>query len=143
LNDYAIDALEIGQAMNNASSILAANGNSFEEAMGILTAANTTLQDVSKSSTAVRTIVARISASKTELEELGEDTGSIIATANLDKEMRAYGVSITDVNGELRSTFDILNDLHKKWGDLNTTQRAAIAGLLAGKRVPVHTVMCA
>lgn len=142
-NNYAIDPNEIGEAMNNAGSILAATGNSFEEAMGILLAANTTLQNVSKSSTAVRTIAARISASSADLEELGEDVSDVIATADLDKKMRAFGVAITDANGNLRSTYDILNDLSKVWGDLNNTQRAAIAGLLAGTRQqsPFYSIM--
>ena len=44
-----------------------------------------------------------------ELENLGEDSTSVISTASLDRQMRGIGVSITDVNGDLRSTFDILN----------------------------------
>lgn len=133
-NNYAISSSEIGEAMNNAASSLAANGNSLMQAIGILTAANATLQNVSKSSTAVRTITARISASTAELEELGEDSDGILATADLDAKMRAFGVAITDVNGNLRSTYDILADLAKKWGDLNNVQQAAIADMLAGTR---------
>lgn len=133
-NNYAISPGELGEAMNNAASALAANGNSLEEAMGILTAANVTLQNVNKSSTAVRTIAARISASTMELENLGEDSTSVISTASLDRQMRGIGVSITDVNGNLRSTFDILNDLSKVWDDLQSTERAAVAEMLAGTR---------
>lgn len=142
-NNYAIDPNEIGEAMNSAGSILAATGNSFEEAMGILLAANTTLQNVSKSSTAVRTIAARISASTAELDELGEGGEDILATANLDEKMRAFGVAITDANGNLRSTYDVLNDLSKVWDKLNNTQHAAIAGLLAGTRQqsPFYSIM--
>lgn len=133
-NNYAISPGELGEAMNNAASALAANGNSLEEAMGILTAANATLQNVNKSSTAVRTIAARISASTLELESLGEDSSSVIATADLDKKMRGIGVAITDTNGDLRSTYDILNDLSKVWDKLATTERAAVAEMLAGTR---------
>lgn len=133
-NNFAISQAEIGEAMNNAASSLAANGNSLQEAIAIVTAANTTLQNVSKSSTAVRTIAARISASTTELEALGESTDGILATANLDARMRAFGVAITDSNGQLRKTYDILADLAKVWDELETTERAAIAGMVAGTK---------
>lgn len=133
-NNFAISQAEIGEAMNNAASALAANGNTLQQAIGIVTAANVTLQNVNKSSTAVRTIAARISASTAQLEELGEDVGDVLSTATLDKKMRAFGVAITDANGELRSTYDILNDLAKRWGDLNSSSQAAIASMLAGTR---------
>ena len=133
-NNYAISQAEIGIAMNNAASALSANGNSLQESMGLLTAANVTMQDVNKSSTAIRTIAARISKSTAELDELGEDAGTIMATADLDAQMRAYGVAIVDANGELRSTYAILADLHEKWDSLDSTSRAAIANMMAGTR---------
>lgn len=133
-NSFPISQAEIGEAMNNAASALAANGNSLQQAIAIVSAANATIQDVSKSSTAVRTIAARISKSTAELEELGEDAGSIMATADLAKQMQAYGVAILDSNGQLKSTYAILNDLSKVWDDLDTTSRAAIANMLAGTR---------
>lgn len=133
-NTFPISQAEIGEAMNNAASALAANGNSLQQSIAIVSAANTTLQDVSKSSTAVRTIAARISKSTAELEELGEDAGSIMATADLAKEMKAYGVEILNSNGQLKSTYAILNDLSKVWDSLDSTSRAAIAGMMAGTR---------
>ena len=133
-NSFPISQAEIGEAMNNAASALAANGNSLQQSIAIVSAANATLQDVSKSSTAVRTIAARISKSTAELEELGEDAGSIMATADLAKEMKAYGVEILNSNGQLKSTYAILNDLSKVWDSLDSTSRAAIAGMMAGTR---------
>ena len=133
-NNYAISSAEIGEAMNNAASALAANGNTLQQAIGIVTAANVTIQNASRSSTAVRTIAARLSASTAELEELGDDAGSVLSTSDLDARMRAYGVAITDVNGNLRSTYEILSDLSQKWDSLSSTQRAAIADMVAGTR---------
>ncbi len=141
-NSYAISSAEIGEAMNNAASSLYANGNTLEESIGIVTAANVSLQNVSKASTAVRTIAARISASKTDLEELGEDVTGV-STAKIAKQMKAFGVEIINNNGELKSTYDILADIANKWSDLNSVEKASIAGTLAGKLVPVRTVMCA
>lgn len=133
-NNFAISQAEIGEAMNNAASALASNGNTLQEAIGIVTAANASLQNVNKASTAVRTIAARISASTAELEELGEDAGNILSTADLDTKMRAFGVAISGANGELRSTYSILADLAQKWDTFNDSERAAIADMLAGTR---------
>ncbi len=133
-NNFAVSSEELGTALNNAASSLAAVGNTYEQTLGIFAAANATAQDIDKASTAVRTIAARISASTTELEELGETTDDVLATADLANEMAAYGVSITDANGELLSTYDILAQIADIWDDLNTTQQAAIAGAVAGTR---------
>ena len=70
-NNFPISVSEIAEGMTNASSVLAAAGNSFEESVALLTAANTTLQDASKASTGLRTIAARIRNTTTELDELG------------------------------------------------------------------------
>lgn len=133
-NKFAISQAEIGEAMNNAASSLKGTGNSIDEAMAILAAANASVQNVSKSSTGVRTIAARIAASEAELIELGEDAGNIMSTAKLHEQMQAFGVAILDANGQLRSTYDILDDLSKIWGQLNTTDQAAIGNMFAGNR---------
>lgn len=53
------------------------------------------------------------------------------------------GVQLRDLNGEYRSTYDIISDLAAKWDDLSSMTQAALATNIAGKRVPVRTVMCA
>ncbi len=133
-NNFAISSAEIGEGMNNAASSLAANGNTLQQAIGILTAANVTAQNASRSSTAVRTIAARLARSSMELEDLGDEGMDSETYARLEKQMRAVGVSITDANGELRSTYDILQDLSGEWENLSTTERAAIAEMMAGTR---------
>lgn len=133
-NKFAISQAEIGEAMNNAAATLRAGGNSIDEAMAILAAANASVQNISRSSTGVRTLVARIAGSEADLIELGEDAGDIITTAELDKKMRAFGVAIVDANGELRSTYDILNDLANVWDERTLLEQQAIGEMFAGKR---------
>ena len=45
LNEYAISAAGVGEAMQRSASALAAANNSFEESIGLIVAANTTAQD--------------------------------------------------------------------------------------------------
>lgn len=119
--------------MNNASSALAAAGNSFDQSVALLTAANTTIQNAAKSSVGLRTIAARIRSTKTELDELGEamteaQYGELVAA------LTKYNVALTDVNGEFRSTYDIVADIAAMWDKLSTMEQAALANSIAGVR---------
>jgi len=136
-NNFAISSAEIGIAMNNAASSLAANGNTLQQAIGIITAANTTLQNVNIASTAVRTIAARISNSKADLDSLGESADELgSSTAILRERLLALtNVDVYDMNGKLRSTYDILNEIALAWNEVEDAgNSAAVAALIAGTR---------
>lgn len=68
-----------------------------------------------------------------DLEELGED----MTTSKYEELISALtdtGVALRDVNGEYRSTYDIMSDLAKKWDSLTSMQKAALATNIAGTR---------
>ena len=133
-NNFPISVSEIAEGMTNASSTLQAAGNSFEQTVALLTAANVTIQNAAKSSTGLRTITARIRNTTTELDELGE----VMTEAKYEELISSItkaGVSITDMNGEFRSTYDILADLSAIWSELDSKEQAAIATALAGTRM--------
>lgn len=140
-NGAPISVAELATGMNNAGSALAAAGNSFEESVALMTAANSTIQDAAKASTGLRTITARIRNTKTELDDLGEtmtkaEYDSIVqALTNITTaDGRSLSVSLTDANGELRSTFDIIKDISEVWDQMDANQQAALAETLAGTR---------
>lgn len=124
---------ELAVGLNNAGSALSAAGNTLEESLALLTSANTTVQDISKASTGLRTIAARIRNTKTELDDLGET----VETAKYEQtiqQLTDYGVALTDVNGEYRSTYDIMKDIAGVWDELTSMEQAAIAQTLSGTR---------
>ncbi len=132
-NNFPISVSEIAAGMNNASSALAAAGNSFEQSVALLTAANTTIQDAAKSSTGLRTIAARIRNTKTELDDLGE----VMTKANYEELVQMLtdaGVALTTANGEYRSTYDILSDIAAMWDKMDNMRQAALATALSGTR---------
>lgn len=136
-NNLPVSVSELAEGLNNAASSLAAGGNSYEESLAMLAASNATVQDISKSSTGLRTIVARIRNTKTELDSLGES----MTDAEYNKIVEALtgkGVSLTDANGNLRDTFDILDDIARVSKDLKANSPndyAALAETLAGTRM--------
>ena len=132
-NNFPISVKELAEGINNAGSMMASAGNSYEETLSLLAAANTTVQDISKASTGLRTVAARIRNTKTELDELGE----VMSEAEYDELVQGltkYNVTLTDAQGNFRSTYDILKDLSNVWNDLSNLEQASIAKLLAGTR---------
>lgn len=132
-NNFPISVSEIATGMMNASSALAAAGNSFDKSVALLAAANTTLQDVNKSSTGLRTITARIRKTDSELGDLGEVmTESVYA--DLVGALTKHNVALRDAKGEYRDTYDIMQDIANVWDQMNSSEQAALAELAAGNR---------
>lgn len=132
-NHFPISVSQIAEGMTNASSTLHAAGNTFEQSVALLTAANTTIQDAAKSSTGLRTIAARVRNTKTELDDLGE----VMTEASYEELVQTLtdcGVALTDINGEYRSTYDIMADIAAKWDEMDSMRQAAIATALSGNR---------
>lgn len=141
-NGAPISVSQIAEAMTNASSTMAAAGNDINQTIALMTAANTTLQNAARSSTGLRTITARIRKTKTELDDLGE----ALSDSDYNKMIEALSkitlqdgtttsVSLKDVNGEYRETYDILADLAAIWNQLDSMSQAGIAEKLAGTRM--------
>lgn len=45
----------------------------------------------------------------------------------------AYGITVEDANGNLKSTYDVLSELKPKWDEMEDSERVALGTLLAGK----------
>lgn len=132
-NHFPISVSQIATGMNNVSSTLAAAGNSFNESVALLTAANAVVQDVNKASTGLRTVAARLRNTKTELDELGE-TMETSKYEELVKALTDMHVSLVDINGDYRSTYEIMRDIAAQWGNMSSMQQAALATQIAGVR---------
>ena len=135
-NNFPVSVSQLAEGMTNASSALSAAGNNFQQSVALLTAANTTVQNASKASTALRTISARIRKTKSDLDDLGE-----VMTESQHQQMiqalSNYNVSLVDINGEYRSTYDIMKDIAAQWHNMTSMEQAAIAELVSGTRQQV------
>ena len=47
--------------------------------------------------------------------------------------LAAYGISVEDANGNLKSTYDVLSELKPKWDEMSDAERVALGTTLAGK----------
>ena len=99
--------------MEVASAGLATYNNSFEEILGLVTAGSEVM--VGRSAQVARGL-------------------STIAsnTAKAGDELAKYGITVYDVDGNFRSTYDILKDLSKIWGTMSDVERQALGETLSG-----------
>lgn len=135
-NEFAVTASGVGQGLTNCASALQVAGNSIQQSAAMLTGITEVTQNSSKAGAALRMLSMRLRGTTAkELEELGEDTEGVIeVTSKLQKTIKDLsGVDITDINGQLRSTYDIMNDLASVWDELGANQQANVLETIAGK----------
>lgn len=135
-NNFAISSGDIGEALQRSASSMAAANNTIDETIALITAANTVVQDATSVGTAFKTISMRIRGATTEMEQAGLDMeGMADSIATLRKEIMALsGVDIMINDDTFKSTYQILEELSVKWGELTDIQQASITELIAGKR---------
>ena len=145
-NAYAIDPAQLGDALTNSASALEVAGNTMQEAAAMATGITEVTQDAARAGTALKTVSMRLRGTTAkELEAIGEDAeGLIEVTSKLrDKIMDLTGVDITEMNGDLKSTYDIMDGLAEVWNDLGTNERANLLETIAGRRFCRDAQKCA
>ena len=136
-NEYAIDAGELGAALERGGASLAAANNTLAESMALMAAGNAAIQNAETVGTAFKTTSMRIrGTSVEELEEAGLATDGLIeSTAKLQSQIKALsGVDIMLDADTYKSTYQIMLEIAQVWDDLSDINQAALLEALAGKR---------
>lgn len=128
-NKEPLDFGNITDMLVTAGGTLAQTNTSLEESMGLLTGAFATMRD-----TSVANGLIMISQRLRGVKEDGEAIEEEGFMPKLQKAFGDVGVSIQDQNGELRSTFDILQDLAGVWDTLSSKQKQYLGEKAAGNR---------
>ena len=119
---------ELSTGMSKVASAAATMGVSEEQlAAQLSTIISATRQAPESVGTALRTIFARISDIKAGLDE--ETT-----LGNYSGKMAELGISVLDVNGELRNMGEVMEEIGNKWNDLSRSQQIYLAQTMAGQR---------
>jgi TP901 family phage tail tape measure protein len=113
-NNFSVGTNDLSQAMEIAASGMATYGNSFEQVIGLVTSGTEIMQGRSSQvARGLSTIAARIVKNKDALAE--------------------YGITVENVDGSLKSTFDVLSELKPKWDSMTDAQRTALGDTIAGQ----------
>lgn len=126
----ASSSAEISEGLSKFASVADTIGLSYDYATSILAAlvANTR-QSADVIGTSLKTILARLQSVK-----LGETLEDGVELTKYTSALDAIGVSVLDLNGNLRDADDILTDTAVKWNTLNKAQQASVAQTVAGTR---------
>ena len=112
-NSFSVGTNDLSQAMEIASAGMATYGNSFEEVLGLVTAGTEIMTGRSSQvARGLQTIASRIVKNAEALEE--------------------YGIVVTNTDGSLKSTYEVLKELKPVWDELGDTERTALGEQLAG-----------
>lgn len=104
-------------AIRKSSASMAAGNNSLEQTFGLVAAGTEILREPGRVANGLSTITARLT--KKNDEYIASITG---------------GMGTIDKNtGELRSTYDILQDLSKAWDNLTSVEKQELSEVVAGK----------
>ena len=135
-NNYSISTSGAAEALQASASALKTAGNDMDEALALVTAGNQIVQDVAKAGNGLRTIALRLTGTKSakeELEEMGEDTDSLITTQSklrdTIKEATAVasnqfkGFDILDDNGNYKSTYEIMLGIAQIYQEIVDTDK--------------------
>ena len=120
-NRHAVSTNDLQIALSKAAASMATAGNTYEETIALVEGATAIMQNQAGTvGNGLRTLAINIASLATESDEFVAANGKV-------------SVSLKDEQGQLRSTYDILNDLSKVWGNLNSSEQMAIAKDLGGK----------
>lgn len=127
----ATDYDELAIALSKVASQASLAGMSMDYTLALLTTGLDITQEAPESiGTALKTIIARMR----EISSYGETLEDGANINDVEEALGVVGINLRDVNGELRNTEDVLDELGRKWEDLNANQQAAAARALAGTR---------
>lgn len=122
---------EIAIALSKVASQANLAGRSIDYTTALLTTGLEVTREAPETmGTALKTIVAR----RREITDYGKTLEDDVDLNNVQTQLSYIGIQLTNQQGELRSTQDVLDELGKKWSTLNSNQQAAVAKALAGTR---------
>ena len=122
---------EIAIALSKVASQANLAGRSIDYTTALLTTGLEVTREAPETmGTALKTIVAR----RREISDYGKTLEDDVDLNNVQTQLSYIGIQLTNQQGELRSTQDVLDELGKKWATLNSNQQAAVAKALAGTR---------
>lgn len=125
-NRFAITTGQLAEGLRIGSASLAIANNDLAQSSALITAGTEVLRNPDQVANGLKTISMRLRGISQDGEELVPNMRELVKSLS--------GVDITDKQtGNIRSTFDILNDIGKVWDDLGDKERALLTEEIAGK----------
>ena len=122
-NTQAVSSADLANNIGKASAAMALGNNTYEQSLAMLTAITEITRSGARSARTLVSVQSRL----TQVLDEQSSTGKALIAIYED-----LGIGLYDMNGQLRPTFDIFEDLAKIWPTLTTNQKDYIALTQAG-----------
>ncbi len=122
-NQFAVGTGDLATGLKVVASSSAGMGNSLEETIGLLVSITEQTKNASKSARSVNAIMSNLA----QVLDEGSSNGKKIIEIFED-----LGLQMYDTNGQLKSGFDLLEELNGKWNTLDGNTQKYIATTIAG-----------
>lgn len=120
-NNYAVSTDDLQVALSKSAAAMATAGNTYEETIALVESATAIMQgNAGTVGNGLRTIAINIANLATKQDAFVNSNGKV-------------RVALKDTEGNVRSTYAVLNDLAQYWDDLSVAEQNEIAVSLAGK----------
>jgi TP901 family phage tail tape measure protein len=120
---------QLGEAFTKAASSARAMGMTIEQTTALLaTMVEKTQEGPSELGTSLKTIMARFSKVNEETGEFNEELNDVQSA------IESVGIQFLNSAGEIRSMYDVLQELGGQWDSLNKNTKAYLATQIAGVR---------
>lgn len=116
-NDFAVSANQINDGLLKSSATLSAFGNDLNESIALISAGTEIIQNGDIVGTAVKSSSARITTNDSAL-----------------KWLKSFNISLEDQNGNLKSTYKLLDEIAPKLNELQGEQKALAMSDIFGKQ---------
>lgn len=124
-NNMATDVPKMGEAMARGASSLSVAGNSLEETLALIATASQNTQ------LSGETIGNGLKSISLRIAEFTDEDGEIIP--KFEEQMKSLGVTMRDQDGQILSTYNILNQVAQKYGEMDKNTQLMVSQLLGGK----------
>lgn len=118
-----MSSADLANNLGNVSAVLSVSGTTFEQTLGMLTSITEVTRNASKASRGLVQISSRLTQVLDDQSSTGQKLKDIYSGLNIE---------LFDNEGQIRSTYDILEDLSKQWDNLSKNEQEYIALTSAG-----------
>lgn len=124
-NNMATDVPKMGEAMARGASSLSVAGNSLEETLALIATASQNTQ------LSGETIGNGLKSISLRIAEFKDEDGEVIP--KFEEQMKSLGVTMRGQDGQILSTYNILNQVAQKYGEMDKNTQLMTSQLLGGK----------
>lgn len=123
-NRFAVSSADVASALTKTSSAMGVLGNDFNQTIGLVTAGTEILTgQASKVARGLRTIGNNFANAATEAGSISYQVDGVTKSLSL----------LDSTTGDMKSTFQIFNDLKGSWDKMTNAEKQALAIAYAGK----------